>query len=470
MKLTSAEPTLGRVHFGAAMLGDERRTNRLVMTADLLAARPLGSLPQRLIHPADLEGLYTLVRAEAVTHAAVLEPHRQQTLAAARACGGVVLWVSDTTELDYTGRKSLKNLGPIGNGGGRGYLCHNTLGVRAADRQILGLGSQILHKRARVPKREKLAAKRKRKDRESRLWLLGCEAVGPAPAGKLWVDVCDRGADTFEFIESEHARARHYVIRVSKDRKLLADEEAADEAEAIEQTLKGHARQLPDLGERTVTVSANTKQTARTATVRIAAGAVTIRPPQQKRGEHGDEPIATWVVHVREVNPPEGVEPLEWILLTDVPAESFAEACERVDWYACRPIVEEFHKGKKSGACIQDLQFTDEQRLEPVIALLSVVTALLLKLREAAREESAATTLAIRVVRPLHVKMLSLWRHGEVRMNMTIREFHYALARLGGHQNRKSDGFPGWITLWRGWQALQPMTEVAAVLERCGET
>ena len=105
-----------------------------------------------------------------------------------------------------------------------------------------------------------------------------------------------------------------------------------------------------------------------------------------------------------------------------------------------------------------------------MIALLSVVTALLLKLREAAREGSAATTPAARVVRPLHVKVLSLWRHGEVRMDMTVREFYYAVARLGGHQNRKGDGFPGWITLWRGWQALQPMTEVAALMERCGET
>src|SRR5687767_8550797 len=104
----SGGPTLGMRHFGAAVLGDKRRTDRLVRTADLLAARPGGSLPQRLADPADLEGLYTLVRAEAVTHASVLEPHRQQVLAEARACEGVVLWISDTTELDYTGRKSLK--------------------------------------------------------------------------------------------------------------------------------------------------------------------------------------------------------------------------------------------------------------------------------------------------------------------------------------------------------------------------
>lgn len=465
--ILSDERSFGELNFSEAKLGDVRRTRSLVRLADLMAQHPGGSLPHKLRDPAALDALYLLCECPKVTHESVLAPHRDVTLQKIMAYPEDVLILHDSTEIDYTHQKSLKSLGQIGDGYGRGYIAQNSLAVCSKTGRAIGLTNQVLHQRANVSKKETRAASRERLSRESRLWVQGTAGL---PASRKLIDVCDRGADTFEFIESEHARARHYVIRVSKDRKLLADEEAADEAEAIEQTLKGHARQLPDLGERTVTVSANTKQTARTATVRIAAGAVTIRPPQQKRGEHGDEPIATWVVHVREVNPPEGVEPLEWILLTDVPAESFAEACERVDWYACRPIVEEFHKGKKSGACIQDLQFTDEQRLEPVIALLSVVTALLLKLREAAREESAATTLAIRVVRPLHVKMLSLWRHGEVRMNMTIREFHYALARLGGHQNRKSDGFPGWITLWRGWQALQPMTEVAAVLERCGET
>ena len=30
-----------------------------------------------------------------------------------------------------------------------------------------------------------------------------------------------------------------------------------------------------------------------------------------------------------------------------------------------------------------------------------------------------------------------------------------ALARLGGHQNRRNDKRPGWLVLWRGWTALQ---------------
>jgi hypothetical protein len=34
-----------------------------------------------------------------------------------------------------------------------------------------------------------------------------------------------------------------------------------------------------------------------------------------------------------------------------------------------------------------------------------------------------------------------------------------AVARLGGFIGRKSDGMPGWQTIWRGWQRLMWMSE-----------
>ena len=47
--------------------------------------------------------------------------------------------------------------------------------------------------------------------------------------------------------------------------------------------------------------------------------------------------------------------------------------------------------------------------------------------------------------------MLRDWRYETKRVEeLTVYEFYMALARLGGHTNRKRDGFPGWLTLWRG--------------------
>ena len=74
----------------------------------------------------------------------------------------------------------------------------------------------------------------------------------------------------------------------------------------------------------------------------------------------------------------------------------------------------------------------------------------------------------------LFVIVLSQWRWPQEppRLQMTVYEFLYALARLGGHQNRKCDGPPGWIVLWRGWAQLHARVDAVRRMQekRCGET
>jgi hypothetical protein len=102
----------------------------------------------------------------------------------------------------------------------------------------------------------------------------------------------------------------------------------------------------------------------------------------------------------------------------------------------------------------------------------SVVATFLLNLRELGRRPDAKERPAHPVVCPLMVTVLCLWRHERDEPNWSIHSFVMALARLGGHQNRKHDGHPGWLTLWRGWQALQAMLLGYRVRSRrlqCGE-
>ncbi len=54
-------------------------------------------------------------------------------------------------------------------------------------------------------------------------------------------------------------------------------------------------------------------------------------------------------------------------------------------------MIEEFHKAQKTGCRIEDPQFTSSQRLQPMIALLSVVALTLLNLREPSRRADAKT-------------------------------------------------------------------------------
>jgi hypothetical protein len=445
----------GRRHFASATFGHAARTRRLVHLADRLAAHPGDTLPTKLPRPADLRAFYRLVNHPAVTHAAALQPHYQQTQELMRQQAAPVLLLQDTTELDYTTLTSLANqLGQIGNGSRRGYLCHHVLAVVAGSRAVLGLAQQILYRRPAADRGESRAARRSKPARESRLWTQASAAVGSAPPGRLWVEVGDRGSDVFEYLDHLHTQGKHYVIRSKHDRHIVRPD-------GRRQPLQAFARTLPAAGARTIAVPARGGSAVR---LQVAWSELTLPPPRNPRGEYGTAPQAAWVVRAWEAEPPAGVEPIEWLLLTNVPVRGAADAWERVDWYATRWLIEELHKGQKTGCGIEQLQFTTPAALEPAIGILSVVAVFLLQLRCASRDEATALRPATEQVPGVYVEVLSRWRHGEGRRDWTVREFFRALARLGGHQNRKGDHAPGWIVLWRGWTKLLTLVEGAEIM------
>jgi hypothetical protein len=457
--------SFGQQHFGGAALGHQARNKRLVETADRLALHPGGSLPDKLADPADLKGLYRLVEHPTVTHANVLAPHVARTVQLMRDCPGVVLILHDDTVLDYSGLHSLRDeLGQVGNGHGRGYYCHNSLAVVADTRQVLGLAAQCLHRRRKVPPGEQREQRRQRPDRESLLWKRGSQSIPAAPVGRVWVDVADRGADITEFLDYQEQAGKKYLVRSQHNRRLeLEDPEKPGELRRVK--LHDWARSLPTTDERAVEVQAQSGQPPRTVRLAIAWTKVTLLPPRQPRGEERGVPLPAWVVRVAESDPAAGVEPLEWILVTNVPVRCAADAWERVAWYRVRWVVEEYHKGQKTGCGIEALQFRHRERLEPVIALLSVVTLTLLELRDRSRRPDAQSQRAAQVLPWAWVRLLSRWRHHEERPDWTVQDFYVALARLGGHQNRRHDHPPGWLVLWRGWTKLQAMLEGAAAAE-----
>src|SRR5205807_4625259 len=146
--------SFAQANFGQLDLRDKRRTARLVQSVEEMCRHPGGTLPDKLNRPANLRGFYRLMNRPEITHKVLMDGHTAQTRRAIENLGsGTVLLLHDATELDYTTMKSLKDrLGQIGQGTRRGYICHNSLAVRADTGETLGLSSQILHHRAKVKK------------------------------------------------------------------------------------------------------------------------------------------------------------------------------------------------------------------------------------------------------------------------------------------------------------------------------
>jgi hypothetical protein len=474
-----SDQTFGAMHFGNAQLGDKRRTKRLVYSADCICRHPGGTLPDKFKSPADLKAFYRMCDCDDVTHAAVLAAHRDKIVEEIEGHRRDILVIHDSTELDYTTHFALQGLGQIGNGRHCGYICHNSLAVDPKNREVLGLLSQILHHRPRVAKNETKAQRRERESRESRLWV---EGVTPLPGRRQFIDVCDQGADVFEFLAHEFHSSRRFVIRAAYDRVIFIGH---DDVGGRSSYLRQYASRLPRLGERTVEVTSKREEKspkkkgkkrthlrkARHATICVAAAPVQVRPPGKKRGEYANEPLPLWVIRVWEPNPPRGQERLEWFLLTNQPVATFDQACRVIQWYECRWIVEEYHKALKTGCGIENPQFETEERLQPAIALLSVIALTLLSLRDASRRPDAKTRCVRELISMDYIQVLSIRRRKRVCKNWSVHDFFYALARLGGHQNRKCDKQPGWLVLWRGWTTLQAMVdgaEAMKLINKCG--
>jgi hypothetical protein len=440
--------------FGTVALGDARRTARAVTVAAALAARPAASLPAAVGDPAALKAAYRLLHEPDVTVGALTAPHRAETMAAAGDVP-VVLLVQDTTEFDYTHHRATTDLGPIGNGRGRGYLLQSVLAVTPG-KIVLGLARLEPFRRVPAPRRGERCDERRDRPRESEVWGRTARDLGAPPSGSRWVHVGDRGADVFTFLTACRAVRTDFLVRVAQDRRATDDDGAATRVLLA-------ARAAPAMADRPLAIPARPGQPARTATVAVAWVPVTVQPPADARV---GEPIPAWVVRVWEPAPPDDTDPVEWVLLTSVPTDTVEAAWERVDWYGCRWLVEEYHRCLKTGCRLEASQLRDLDALWRLLGLRAPIAVRLLILRQAARTDPDQPATA---VVPAAVVAIVAAKTGQPATGMTVRTCWRLIARLGGHQGRRRDGDPGWQTLWTGWLYVQTLLEGVHLAYRLGE-
>jgi len=437
---------LGLKNFATVDLRDKRSTERLVYSAAKIAAHPEKPFNQ-VFDWNELRGFYRLCNKETATLPAIQGPHWHHTRTE-MAKHPLVLLLHDTTELDFTNHTALEGTGTIGDGNGRGFLQHNSLAILPEPRHVLGLAFQQWHVRQVAPKNEH-TSKRKRRERESLLWMRGIEATGRPPEGCRWVDVGDRGADIYEAMLAALAQGHDFLFRLTQNRQVWQDAEHQEWTK-----LRDHARSLASQGRDHVEIPSRGGRAGREAVVELAAAPVWLPAPSGTRQRLAQPVISAWVVRIWEPHPPAGVEALEWILITSAPTQTLAELRERRDWYACRWMVENFHDIEKNGCSEEDRRFEKADRMEACLALLSVVAVRIFQLRTAltsvpdAPAEQVASAAEIQVVR-------RVIKQGKKRLS--VRDFVRGVASLGGFLGRKSDGEPGVKTLWRGYQRLQDL-------------
>lgn len=453
--------------FAMAQLGDQRRTNRLVKIATSLAENPGGTLPQAFTACKDLKAGYRFLNRPDNSFERILTPHWNHTRQECRQAGEYLL-IEDTTELDYTGHAATEGLGYIGDGCGRGMYLHSTLAVRVEgwnldqepEGTLAGLWGQQCWARKGRPGTKKLENWRQRanRPRESQRWAKMLEETGSPPAGCQWIFIADREADFYEPIERCQRHGLDFIIRGFRDRALVGSDEH----------LKARVAESPVLGQTTVKLRARPGHPARTATVQARATTVQVRGPDRAGGVKAALTIN--VIEVRETGAPAGIEPLHWILLTSLPCARWSEVRRIVGRYAARWWIEEYHKALKTGVGVEKSQLEQAYRIESLVAVLALIAARLLDARQLARA-LPDDPVAQGVFGPEALAILG-GKFGMPKEGWTNRSALVAVARLGGFLARRSDGLPGWQTIWRGWHRLMDMCQGVETMQqaskRCG--
>jgi hypothetical protein len=452
------------IHFSDLDMGDLRRNQRVITIGQAMAAKPGASLPQTFPRWYDLKAAYNLFSHPEAEPDQLQATHRELVIEALKQAGTYLL-PEDTTEMAWDGRNPIAGLGPVGGSKDSqiGFLLHTTLAVRwpEADQrpagavrpavELIGIADQQYYVRKPQPKGEKRSERLKR-DRESELWEQATYRLGDKPISELvrWVRVSDRGSDIYEYLLSCEECGHGYVVRAAQDRALL------DEAGKAAGKLFALARSQATLGTLELELRGRGGKPARRARLSLSATEVCIRAPYRPGQALGKlPPINCTVARVWEEHPPEGERGLEWILLCDGQRTSFELARECAQQYAARWLCEEFHKALKTGTKAEESQLETGEALMAATAIKSVVALRLLDLREHARREPEAPA-SQSGLNEVELEVLEV-KTG--RILKTVRDVVLALGHLGGHLNRKRDGLPGWITLWRGWLQLQPLVE-----------
>jgi hypothetical protein len=439
--------------FGTAELGDPRRTDRLVKVAAAIGENPSVSLPSSMRNWADTQGMYRFLDNEVISHEQIMMPHWRQTYQEAEQRRQTLL-IGDTTDVNLSTHKATSGLGPIGHGNkARGFFVHSVLAVDAQDKQLLGCMTQEPFVRTPAPEGETRAQRNKRW-RESYIWEQSIERIGPVPAGLQWICVGDRGSDVFRFWQRCQELGYDHVTRVAQDRNVLV-EEADEQEDPTAEHLKTLARSLPAQGAMVMTIPARRGRPERDALVNICWLQVSIQAPVNGTALHPGS-MKVSLVRVWEPEPPTGVDPLEWILVTSVAISTTQDAWQRVTWYKWRWFIEDFHKVLKTGCLLEERCLQSVEAMCNLLAILTPTAMRLLWLRQTA--QMAPDTPATEVISKEVIQVV-LHLDKRPKATLTARDLWRTIARFGGYLDRKSDPSPGWQTLWKGWIRVQTVLE-----------
>lgn len=441
--------------FFAGSLPEKRLRERAVLLLQATLERPGAAMTSAFDEPNPTRNAYNFFQNDRLSLPVLLDPPTRALRLALREQSEMttVLSVQDTSELNLSHLQAMQGLGTLGNPRNHGLMLHAALAV---DTDGVPLG--LLHAQTWArPEHERGKAQTRRKrafeDKESaRWWTTVAQIEQTVDRPGLLLHVGDSESDIFALFTAARAAGYRLLVRASRDR--CVEGEQGYLWAHVETFAEQPTRYLIHVSARPASKN-KPARAAREATVALRVGQVVLRAPHGGKGA-----VPMWAVLVRELDAPEGAEPIEWLLLTSDPIQTEAEAWTRVDWYTYRWVIEEYFKVLKTGCRVEARQFKSREPYEVALGFSLLAAVTLLALTKRARVAPDLPARAVLSADEEHVLKLKAEAHGRrLAAPLTVQDAVVRIAMLGGYLNRSCDGPPGWITLWRGYQRLYALVE-----------
>ena len=464
--------------FEEVSLGDKRLDTRLVTLCDRFSDAPESPINQACADWAETKAAYRFFKNENVEVGEIMAAHRRKTALRTKQ-HDTVLAVQDTSYFVYTSHMKTEGLGKMSMKKGKniekiyskGLVMHTCLALTTQGLPLGLLNQKIFARKLRPEHQRRRKGGRYIQDvlpveeKETYRWIEALIATKEAMGDSQVVTVCDREADLYDLFKASSQIDAAVLVRASANRTVNRRSRYA-EKDVLK--LWDYMLQQAETGSYTIQIPKRAKtkhceaRDARSATVTVRFAPFRFNPPRNN-SKHKTEQlpdIDMHAVYVLEPNPPAGEEPVEWMLLTNLPVLSFDDACEKVRWYSLRWRIEMYFKVLKSGFRVEACRLGHAERLARYLTIMSIVAWRLFMVTLIARTDP--NTPCTRFLADDEWKVLYRKTHKNripPKKPPCTGDVVVWIARLGGFLARKNDGPPGTITLWRGWKRLTDLTD-----------
>ncbi len=443
--------------FESIKLGDERLNRRFIIVASHLLNNPTEPIHVACRSWSEAKGAYRLFDNEKLKEKTILQKHQIETIKRLEKTTGLIFAIQDTTILNYTHHPKKKGINKINKNPGfdrpsRGCFLHNTflmtekgLPLGLIDQQIFQHNSTQVTDHKRRPITEKQSFK----------WIESLRTTISLCQQKQVVTISDRESDIFEFLAEAQELKAKVLVRATKDRRLLTNRRDST-------TLWAHMKTIPLKGIKTIFLPAHQNNPERQATLEVRYGEVTLKPPQRypEAKQESLSYVTMQVVWLYESDPPEGIERLEWMLLTNLSVKSAADAIQIGEWYRLRWQIECYHRILKSGCKVEECRLETYERLKKYLRLKSIIAIRLFWLTWINRTNPEASSEEVLEEHEWKALYYFLRKEKPPIKPPSVKETVRMIAKLGGFLGRKNDGEPGMTYIWRGWEKLTLIAEV----------